>query len=89
MYIPRHLENVIKRISKNKSAIFLSGPRKVGKEAMLKHLLPNTNFITLAKPLLRQNAIENPSMFFDINKPPIIVDEIQKVPKLFDYIKLL
>ena len=27
------------------------------------------------------------SLFFEINKPPVIVDEIQKAAELFDYIK--
>jgi len=36
---------------------------------------------------VRESAKENPSLFFDINKPPIIVDKIQKAAELFDYIK--
>lgn len=36
---------------------------------------------------MRESAKENPSLFFDVNKPPIIVDEIQKAAALFDYIK--
>ena len=36
---------------------------------------------------MRESAKENPSLFFDMNKPPIIVDEIQKAAELFDYIK--
>jgi hypothetical protein len=36
---------------------------------------------------VRESAKENPSLFFDMNKPPVIVDEIQKAAELFDYIK--
>ena len=36
---------------------------------------------------MREIAKESPSLFFDINKPPVIVDEIQKAAELFDYIK--
>ena len=36
---------------------------------------------------MRESAKENPSLFFEANKPPIIVDEIQKAAELFDYIK--
>ncbi|MHC6203320.1 ATP-binding protein [Breznakiellaceae bacterium SP9] len=38
-------------------------------------------------PLLRQSAKDNPTLFFEASKPPVIVDEIQKAAELFDYIK--
>jgi predicted AAA+ superfamily ATPase len=36
---------------------------------------------------VRESAKENPTLFFEVNKPPVIVDEIQKAAELFDYIK--
>jgi len=44
-------------------------------------------YIALNRPLIRESANENPSLFFEQNSPPIIVDEIQKAAELFDYIK--
>jgi predicted AAA+ superfamily ATPase len=41
----------------------------------------------LSNPNIRETAKENPTMFFDINTPPIILDEIQKAGEIFDYIK--
>ncbi len=54
---------------------------------MLKEVYREINYITLNRPLVRESAKENPSLFFDANRPPLIVDEIQKAAELFDYIK--
>ena len=87
MYYPRHLEAVVSRISKRKPVLVLTGARQVGKSTMLKEMYKDINYVTLNRPLVRESAKDNPSLFFDINKPPIIVDEIQKAAELFDYIK--
>jgi predicted AAA+ superfamily ATPase len=54
---------------------------------MLQEMFTGIRYITLNKPLVRQSALENPTMFFGINKPPVIVDEIQKAGELFEYVK--
>jgi predicted AAA+ superfamily ATPase len=87
MYYSRHIEPVINRIAKRKPVIVLTGARQVGKSTMLKKVYNDINYITLGNPLLREAAKENPSMFFKMNTPPVIVDEIQKSAELFDYIK--
>ena len=87
MYYHRHIEPVIERIAKRKPVIVLTGARQVGKSTMLKEVNKSINYITLNRPLVRESAKENPSLFFEANKPPIIVDEIQKAAELFDYIK--
>jgi len=87
MYIHRHIEPVVARISKRKSVLVITGARQVGKSTMLKEIYNDINYITLNSPLVRESAKENPSLFFDVNKPPVVVDEIQKAAELFDYIK--
>ena len=87
MYYRRHIEAVVERIAKRKPVVVLTGARQVGKSTMLKKTFGHLNYITLNRPLVRESAKENPSIFFEINKPPIIVDEIQKAAELFDYIK--
>ena len=82
MYIHRHIEPVVARISKRKPVLVLTGARQVGKSTMLKEVYKDINYVTLNRPLVRESAKENPSLFFDMNKPPIIVDEIQKAVEL-------
>ena len=87
MYIRRHIEPVVKRLAKRKPVIILTGARQVGKSTMLKEVCSGTKYITLNRTLVRESVKVNPSLFFEVNKPPIIVDEIQKAAELFDYIK--
>jgi len=87
MYISRHVEPVVERIAKRKPVIVLTGARQVGKSTMLKEIYKDINYITLNRPLVRESAKDNPSLFFELNKPPVVVDEIQKAAELFDYIK--
>ena len=87
MYYDRHLEHVVKRISKRKPALVMTGARQVGKSTMLREMHRDINYVTLNRPLIRESAKESPSLFFEENNPPVIVDEIQKAAELFDYIK--
>jgi predicted AAA+ superfamily ATPase len=87
LYFHRHIEPVVARIARRKAVLVLTGARQVGKSTMLKEVYGGINRVTLNLPLVRQSAKENPSLFFEANKPPIIVDEIQKAAELFDYIK--
>jgi len=87
VYYRRHIEPVIERIAKRKPVLVLTGARQVGKSTMLKEVYNHLNYVALNRPLVRQSAIENPSLFFEAHRPPVIVDEIQKAAELFDYIK--
>ena len=87
MYIPRHIEPVVKRIAKRKPVVVLTGTRQVGKSTMLREVYRGVRYVALNRPLVRESAKENPSLFFEINKAPVIVDQIQKAAELLDYIK--
>ena len=87
MYFHRHIEPVVEQIAKRKPVLVLTGARQVGKSTMLKEVYSDINYVALNRPLVRESAKENPSLFFEANKPPVIVDEIQKAAELFDYIK--
>ena len=89
MYYHRHIEQVVARIAKRKPVVILTGARQVGKSTMLKEVCRGARYVTLDNPLLRQSAKESPSLFFGANKPPVIVDEIQKAAEVFDYIKCI
>jgi len=87
VYYSRHIEPVVERIAKRKAVLVLTGARQVGKSTMLKEVYRDINYVTLNRPFVRESAKENPSLFFEINSPPVVVDEIQKAAELFDYIK--
>ena len=89
MYIKRTLESKFLRMSNFFKAVLVTGARQVGKTTMLKHLAENRTFVSLDDSELLMLARTDPKLFFMRFKPPMIIDEVQKAPELFPYIKLM
>lgn len=67
------------------------GARQVGKTTMLRRLAEGQNrtYVTLDNLMARDLAKNDPVLFFQTYKPPIIIDEVQYEPELFSQIKVL
>ncbi len=89
MYIKRHIEDSVKRISKMFGSVIVTGPRQVGKTTLLKKITENMAYVSLDDPIMLQSAIYEPGTFFKNTPPPIFIDEIQYAPNLFPYIKII
>ncbi len=89
MYIHRTLEAKFLKMSTFFKAVLVTGARQVGKTTMLKYLSENRTYVSLDDVDTLTLAKEDPKLFFMRYKPPIIIDEIQKAPELFPYIKIL
>lgn len=91
-YIRRHMEERIAELSKSYAAILLTGPRQSGKTTMLRRLAEKENvgrnYVTLDDLTERQMAKNDPALFLQLHKPPILIDEVQYAPELFIYIKI-
>ncbi len=91
-YINRHIEQYIAELSKTWSAILLTGPRQSGKTTMLKSLAEKENiereYVSLDDLTMREMAKNDPKMFLQLHKPPVLIDEVQYAPELFTYIKI-
>jgi len=91
-YISRHMEPRILELSKSYSAILLTGPRQAGKTTMLRSLAEKENigrkYVTLDDLTERDMAKNDPALFLQLHKPPVLIDEIQYAPELFPYIKI-
>lgn len=91
-YIYRHMEKQILELSRSYSAILLTGPRQSGKTTMLCELAEKENigreYVSLDDLTDRDMAINDPKMFLQIHKPPVLIDEVQYAPELFTYIKI-
>lgn len=91
-YINRHMEQRITELSKSWSAILLTGPRQSGKTTMLKRLAEKENigreYVSLDDLGARDMAKNDPALFLQLHKPPVLIDEVQYAPELFTYIKI-
>ena len=89
MYIQRTSEKVIEKFSKQFKVVLITGARQVGKSTLLKHCEPDRNYVSLDDLQIREMAINEPKLFLENYKAPLIIDEIQYVPNLLSYIKLI
>ena len=93
MYISRHMEHVLEQINTQYPVLLVTGLRQVGKTTMLEHLAQkegrNRETITLDDLTVRELAKTDPKMFFQLHRPPLLIDEVQYAPELFPYIKMM
>lgn len=89
-YIKRNLEAVISQLTNEYPVILLTGPRQVGKTTMLQKLMAGTDrtYVTLDDLNERSLAKNDPELFLQLHKPPVLIDEVQYAPELFTYIKI-
>lgn len=91
-YIHRHIEELILKLSKSYSAILLTGPRQAGKTTTLRALArreaAGREYVSLDDLATRDLAKNDPALFLQLHKPPVLIDEVQYAPELFTYIKL-
>ncbi len=90
-YIERTLERKFLHMSSFFKVVLVTGARQVGKTTMLKHLAgkENRTCVSMDDTMLRSLAQSDPALFFQTYRPPLIIDEIQKAPELFEQIKIL
>ena len=90
-YIHRSLERKFLKMSSAFKAVMVTGARQVGKSTMLKHLAQDTGrvYISMDDADVRELANRDPKLFFQMYQPPLLIDEVQKAPALFEQIKIL
>lgn len=90
-YIERTLERKFLHMSHFFKAVLVTGARQVGKTTMLRHLAEEQErtYVTLDNIMVRELAQNDPALFFQTYKLPIIIDEVQKAPQLFEQIKII
>lgn len=90
-YIERTLERKFLHMSSFFKAVLVTGAQQVGKTTMLKHLAEGRSrtYVSMDNPMARTLAQTDPVLFFQTYKPPIIIDEVQKAPQLFEQIKIM
>ena len=79
------------------SSCFLWGPRQTGKSTLLRALYPESPFYDLLDTRLFRRLSRDPGLFYEEisamefteTSPPVILDEVQKLPELLDEVHRL
>ncbi|HEX3044805.1 MAG TPA: ATP-binding protein [Bacillota bacterium] len=87
--IKRDIENELHNLSNQYPVITLTGPRQAGKTTLAKMTFPEYHYCNLELPEIRQLAENDPHAVFKSFSPPVIFDEIQRVPTLLSYIQVM
>ena len=89
MFYERTIEKTLRSVSGSFPVLMLTGPRQVGKTTILEKIADtNRKTVSLDNPTIRAFAKKEPEMFLQRYGPPVLIDEVQYAPELFDYIKV-
>lgn len=87
--IKRTIKEQILKSIKNKPVTLITGARQVGKSTLCYQIKKELdyNYVSLDDIRERKQAITDPEMFLQLHKWPLIIDEVQYAPKLFEVIE--
>lgn len=86
--INRTAKEVLLRLASQFPVIGVTGPRQSGKSTLTKAVFPDKRYITFDDRTMRELALSNPSDFIAVFPDGAIIDEAQKVPEIFDALKM-
>ena len=87
--IKREIASMIRQRAGEFPVLTIIGPRQSGKTTIAKACFPRHTYVNLEDPETRELAENDYRRFFALHPSPIIVDEIQRVPKLASAIQTL
>lgn len=89
-YVSREIERILTKLIRQFSVLVLTGPRQSGKTTLLKNLFKEKyKFISFDDPLERERALSDPNLFLENSGQKVIFDEIQYVPEILSFIKII
>lgn len=87
--INRELTETLRHEATLYPVITLLGPRQAGKTTLARQCFPHYAYVNLEDRQAREIALNDERKFFSLFPPPVIVDEIQRVPTLASYVQVL
>ncbi len=87
-FIDREISPVLKEYLTLFPVVCVTGPRQSGKSTLLQHVLPDYTYVTFDDFMMREEFLDDPVGFMNIYHDRVIFDEVQKVPEIFDHIKM-
>lgn len=83
----REIEKILHEYAQNFRAVLLIGPRQAGKTTLVQQSFPEKAYVSLENPDVRDFAQNDPRAFLNTFPDGAILDEIQCVPILFNYLQ--
>jgi len=87
--IKRHIFQELRNVSSQYRVVTLTGPRQAGKTTLARMCFQNHRYVSLEDPDVRNLAVHDPRGVRNGFPPPVIYDEIQRVPTLLSYIQTI
>lgn len=69
------------------AAVVLTGPRRSGKTTLLRETFPRAEYYLLEDPDVVSRLRNDPRGFLESVRPPVILDEVQNTPEVFNYVR--
>lgn len=93
----RTLTPKVLEVSESFPVVLITGPRQCGKTTLFKQCLKFESeqesmvrtYVTLDDIKIRSLAQNDPELFLETYKYPVLIDEVQYAPQLFPYIKII
>ena len=87
--IKRTAYDALIRLASQFPVIAITGPRQSGKTTLARYAFPDKKTVSFDDKNLRELAQSNPGDFLKAFPDGAIIDEAQKVPEIFDAVKLV
>ena len=87
--IEREIAPILRKRAAEFPVLTITGPRQSGKTTLVRACFPGHAYVNLEDPETRELAESDYRRFFTLHPAPLIVDEIQRVPKLASVIQNL
>lgn len=88
MMIPRTITPRLLEQAAHFPVVTILGPRQSGKTTLARLTFPSHRYANLERGDLRTLADRDPAAFFQAFPPPVIIDEVQRVPSLLSEIQV-
>ena len=86
--IQRKSKDALLRVASQFPVVGITGPRQSGKTTLVQTIFPDKRYITFDDDNMRELAKSNPKDFVDAFPNGVIIDEAQKVPEIFNALKI-
>jgi predicted AAA+ superfamily ATPase len=86
--IRRQAEESLLRLASQFMVVAITGPRQSGKTTLAQSVFPGKQYVSFDDINMRELAASNPRDFLLAFPNGVIIDEVQKVPEIFDAIKI-